>query len=135
MFKCNSKLEQSIRIYLYIYIYVYDLNIFKWYAHIWYQYVNITYIYIYIYARGRGLPDGTSKKISVISKKLRFTVVKRWFFQHCFLSVTHFHDGSIFFGPSKLKLYNDYLWFYFNGFSIFPIGFTRHIFFDEKNMF
>ena len=39
---------------------------------------------------------------------------------------------QFFFGPSKLKLYNDYLWFYFNGFSIFPIGFTRHIFFDEK---
>ena len=89
-------------------------------------------LYIYIYARGRGLPDGTSKKISVISKKLRFTVVKRWFFQHCFLSVTHFHDGSIFFGPSKLKLYNDYVWFYFKGLSIFPIGFTRRIFFDEK---
>ena len=35
------------------------------------------YIYIYIDARGRGLPDGTSKKISVISKKLSFTVVKR----------------------------------------------------------
>ena len=33
-----------------------------------------------IYARGRGLPDGTSMKIIVSSKKQRFTVVNDDFF-------------------------------------------------------
>ena len=37
-----------------------------------------------------------------------------------------------FFWSAKLKLYNDYVWFYFKGLSIFSIGFTRRIFFDEK---
>ena len=42
--------------------------------------IVIAYPYIYIYARGRGLPDGTSKKISVISKKTAFYCGKTMIF-------------------------------------------------------